>query len=349
MSSKMKFNLFNSLSVFLLWGCSGGSLKVGESLPAPKNYSPSSSEQLTLTGENYGAHFSSDGKRILFISRNRAKHKQPQVYEYDLNSRKERRITFQDGEIFDVTYGKKTNDIFYSSTTDEIKENPRFIRDALRKMRATDPSDTEAKNFYDEILPATEVYTSSPDGRNIRRLTNADGFDGMISSRGSNAELAIVTVRDGKKRLSKLHVLNRTTSPLTATAIDDEFPAFSPDGKHLLWSRSTALPNTSEIWSGDSSAKNAKALIAGNGHHVEPSWHPQGDEILFVSNRDESANFEIYAAKKDGSCIRRLTYHSSLDRSPELSPDGKKLLFSSNRSGVFQLYLATYNPPPCPP
>ena len=189
---------------------------------------------------------------------------------------------------------------------------------------------------------------STSDGRKIRRLTESAGFDGQISPRPRSSEIAILSLRGQKKLLYLLNTTSRKLSIINTRGLNDEFPAFSADGKELLWSRGIDDLTKSEIWLSDPHGGKAKAIISGSGHHLDPAWHPNGEEVLFASNRDDASNFEVYAAKKDGSCIRRLTYQSGLDRSPQVSPDGKNLLFTSDRSGQLQLYLAEYNTQPCP-
>ena len=336
-----------TLGLFLS-SCRSSALKADGVIAPPSNYSPAISEPLLSYGENYGGHFSPDGEKILFISRERTKHKHPQVYELNLRTHKDRRITFQDGEIFDAVYGQKENELIYSSSTDEIKENPQFIRQSFDRERKVQNDESNFKNLYGELLAPSEIYLSSGDGRKIRRLTDSVGFDGQIAIRPRSSEVALLSLHHRTKQLYLLSTSSRGLSPINTRGADDEFPSFSTDGKQLLWSHGIDDSTKSEIWVSEPHGGQSRVLITGNGHHLEPVWLPNNEDILFVSNRDDIINFEIYVAKKDGTCVRRLTYHAGLDRSPQISPDGKKLLFTSNRTGQLQLYLADYSPPPCP-
>lgn len=64
------------------------------------------------------------------------------------------------------------------------------------------------------------------------------------------------------------------------------------------------------------------------------------DLILFVSDRDEPVNWDIYSMNVDGTGIARLTDSPSIDNHPNLSPDGTTVVFSSNLSGNFENYKA---------
>ncbi|RKU11314.1 hypothetical protein C6502_08035 [Candidatus Poribacteria bacterium] len=75
-----------------------------------------------------------------------------------------------------------------------------------------------------------------------------------------------------------------------------------------------------------------------NNHHNDwqPSWSPDGKQIVFVSNRDghflgNIPAYEIYVMDADGKNQLNLTNNLGDDRSPSWSPDGKRITFVSER------------------
>jgi Tol biopolymer transport system component len=60
-----------------------------------------------------------------------------------------------------------------------------------------------------------------------------------------------------------------------------------------------------------------------------PGWSPDGEKILFGSERD--GNWEIYLMNADGSGLRRLTRHPATENSAAWSPDGRKIAFIRSR------------------
>jgi Tol biopolymer transport system component len=337
MTHKMIFIFSFILPVAVLVSCQSGSKRSAPVEP-PDGYTPPEARVVFDKGESYGARFSNDGKSLFYISRGRAQHKQAQAYVMDLTTRRERRLTFQDGDVFEIDRDPTSSErFFYTSTTDENKERPEFIRNATKA-----PPPPSYLRLVGGDLPPTEIYLSTRDGRTIRRLTNSEGFDGQLSASSTKSEIVFTTVRQKRKTLYSLATSGESATRLLGPEGDDESPALSPDGKSLAWSKGK------EIWLGDSRGAKAKAILKSAGLYTDLRWHPNGEDLLFASNFEDTTNFEIYVARKDGSCLRRLSYDEGLDHQPEISPNGQVLVFTSNRSGQLQVYSIDYTPPPCP-
>jgi len=65
--------------------------------------------------------------------------------------------------------------------------------------------------------------------------------------------------------------------------------------------------------------------------NYDPVWAPDGQSIVFTSERDGSA--DLFRMKPDGTGIERLTDSPAYDDQAAFSPDGKQLVFVTTRSG----------------
>jgi len=85
--------------------------------------------------------------------------------------------------------------------------------------------------------------------------------------------------------------------------------------------------------------------------------HAQAEpKVLFVSDRDEPGNYDLYVMDLDTYVVRRLTTDPGIDNHPDLSPDGTKVIWSSTRKrekpsdptetnpeGDFEIFLADWS------
>jgi len=78
-------------------------------------------------------------------------------------------------------------------------------------------------------------------------------------------------------------------------------------------------------------------LTSQAGADINPAWSPDGQKIVFASDR--AGNREIYVMNADGSDPVRLTDNAARDYSPAYSPDGNHIAFVSERDGNAEIYL----------
>jgi TolB protein len=100
-------------------------------------------------------------------------------------------------------------------------------------------------------------------------------------------------------------------------------PAWSPDGKHILfWGKRRSGENVpADLWLANANGRGMRRLIP---RAVDPAWSPNGKQVAF------SRDLDIYVASANGGSVRRLTATPrDEDTEPAFSPDGSQLAFSS--------------------
>jgi len=94
-----------------------------------------------------------------------------------------------------------------------------------------------------------------------------------------------------------------------------------------------------EIWVMDDDGGNPTQLTNSPGRDIEPTWSPDGSQIVWASARSDVDNLELYVMNADGSDQHRLVEIQPGDElGPEWSPDGTRIAFYSNRDGKLQIY-----------
>jgi TolB protein len=190
----------------------------------------------------------------------------------------------------------------------------------------------------------------SPDGRRI-----AGGF--VVGGRCVSAAVVLATgsarrLRDGcggfglpswsphgdrlaysaGGRISVVATSGRGAARAITSGRNDQSPAWSPDGRSLLFSMLVA------------GGRRQVAVSAADGTGVEPlvplagasdsswaaDWSPNGQSIVFASTRDEPGvnRGELYTMDLHTLEVRRLTETPGLDDAPRYSPDGTQIAYS---------------------
>jgi len=166
-----------------------------------------------------------------------------------------------------------------------------------------------------------DLYRMDADGSNVRRLTEAPGYDGGAFFSPDCSQLVW-----------------RASRP-TGQALAD-YQALLAEG--------LVRPSELEIWVADADGAEARQVTYLGGANFAPYFFPDAKRILFSSNHHDprGREFDIFAINVDGSGLERITYTEGFDGFPMFSPDGKWLAFGSNRNqgapGDTDIYVASW-------
>ena len=172
-------------------------------------------------------------------------------------------------------------------------------------------------------LPRMLTDYQQDDGQEISQLAFSPNGTKLLFVRGGVANTKgqspnPASLAEGTEQAIYFKDIASKTSPSKIT--QGNSPLFYPDGLKMLFSRGGQIYETSlEI--------NAvpKLLFTGRGTNYNPKFSPNGNEILFTSDRGDHSFIGIYslATKK----IRWISPDVSNDAFPNWSPDGKQVAF----------------------
>ncbi len=323
----------------MLWsGCSHT-----EKDKAVVSYREGGEQVLVDAGQNSQAVYSPSGDRLIFVSAERPGHKQPQVYEKYLSTGAERRITFQNGSTFTPRYHPTDNQIVYSSSTDELKEDPPLLNPR--------PPDPKVPAYYQEPV---EIYLHNLSALLIVRITKHPGFDGEARFSNNGREL-VWTQMHGQK--SAVYALNLPqwdpTTPNSPSArtipnlgLNPTQYMIAPNSQIVAWInwdtnyrettlkvRRSSQPQVIEI-----NAKQ-KALKTDVAFSSDSKW------LLWAQKGAKAETFELWAMNTDTLCPQRLAISGKGERRhPTLSPDGKWLTYTLIENGNSHISRREFEP-----
>lgn len=100
------------------------------------------------------------------------------------------------------------------------------------------------------------------------------------------------------------------------------YPSISPDGQNIVFTYK------GDIYKVSANGGQARALTTHQDHDFMPIWSPDGESIVFASNR--YGNYDIFVMPSEGGMATRRTFHSSGDYPNSIDNNGV-IYFSSTR------------------
>ncbi|MBX7230932.1 MAG: hypothetical protein K1X29_02500 [Bdellovibrionales bacterium] len=297
---------------------------------------------LALMGENCCGQFQpQDPDKIIFLSRQRLRHPHFQIYQYDLISLKEKRLSFHDGDDQGVALDPKNQHLVYASLTDSTKENPIFLSTILKKEIRTIPSLGFKPSWSNGDY---ELYLSENDGSQVERLTQNFGFDAEPRFTPEGSAIYYTSTFEGNSALMEMNIKTKKIRKIIGNNSNYGEVDIHPQGNKIVFVVYSKDLMESQIALTDSHGKNLQTLTTGPGLKLSPRWFPGGNKIVYSSNSNNGKNFDLYTIDlnpdlEKKSLPTRLSFLPGNSWLPQPSPDGSKVLLTNDSSGKLQLYL----------
>ncbi len=167
------------------------------------------------------------------------------------------------------------------------------------------------------------------DGSDLERLTEHDAVDIEPVWSHDGADLFFVSSRARGFDIFRLHVADRTVTPVVTGTGDQIQPAVSPDGRTLAWvSPVRGRLGTGGIWTrplDDLTAEPTLVRYEESEYRMRPQWTADGQAFLYGT--DEAGSNDIAVVPASGGNPVIITNDSMGEFSPAVAPDGRSFAF----------------------
>ncbi len=292
--------------------------------------------QLTFGGENAEAYFSPDGTELVYQTTH-GELECDQIFVMDTRGRNKRMVSTGRGRTTCAYFSAHGERVIYASTH-------------LGGDDCPDPP-PRSGGYVWPIYASYDIFSANRDGSDLRRLTDAPGYDAEATVSPDGRSIVFTSVRDGDLDLYVMESDGSSPRRVTHELGYDGGAFFSPDSKRLcfrasrpqgeeaiakyrdLLARGLVEPSQLEIFVVDADGGNLVQVTENGAANFCPFFHPSGEKIIFASNLadERGRNFDLYLVDLESRETERVTFHESFDGFPMFSPDGKILVWGSNR------------------
>ena len=244
---------------------------------APTPEQPDPITQLTTNGYNRQPLFVADDE-IVYVSRNRVEHKDPQIYKRNLITGKEKRITFQRGHIINGVWLSGNKKLVFASSTDEDKETPHLLKKYIKRY----PASIDTEFFFHLNLKPTEIYSTKTDGTDINRLSYHPGFDAFPAYDDKKRVLYFSRLENGKINIYSQAFGSKVPAKMVMDTFGHDLGLqISPKKDKMTWYRFSPDFNSSQIMMANMGFKNQKLMTIDSGIQWTPQLAPHAGDHCF--------------------------------------------------------------------
>lgn len=299
-------------------------------------------EQLTTPEMGFDrageAYFSPDGTQIIFQAVPRGKQGY-QIHVMSLADRKPRMVSTGRGECTCAFFRPDGRKILFASS--------HLGEEAGGSAGKASGYQRKDQRYAWNFNPGMDIFEANPDGTELKRLTDAPGYDAEGAYSPDGKSIAFTSQRTGDLELWIMNADGSNPRQITHKKGYDGGPFISPDNRRVIFRADRKGDDLLQIFVIDATGQNERQLTRNEFVNWGPYWHPAGHSVIYATSRHGHENYELYLLNVDTGAEQRVTTRPGFDGLPAFRADGRKLMWTSKRGpdGTAQVFWADFTLP----
>jgi Tol biopolymer transport system component len=177
-----------------------------------------------------------------------------------------------------------------------------------------------------KVQASNQICIMNADGSGYRRLTTEDGRQHYYPSPSPDGTSVVYAAfREANVyEIYELTLADGSVRQLTDRLGIENSPEISPDGSLIVFKHEPAGTEKFELWVMNRDGSDPHRIFNGTGW--DPTWSPDGTQILFASNM--SGINQLHIVNADGSGVRQVSNLPALRGRSDWSPQNQIVTYS---------------------
>ncbi len=178
---------------------------------------------------------------------------------------------------------------------------------------------------YSKRSGQNQICIINADGSGQRILTSGGNHDDFFPSMAPTGNaILFASDRTGHYQIYEYNLLTDTLTQLTQLSNASAYaPEASPDDTHIVFYATRDGDSTENLWIAQRDGSNPTQVTFRSAGAWDPSWSPDGTQILFASYVNSSP--QLFIIDADGTNVRQVTNLSGIRGRSTWSSDGVTL------------------------
>jgi TolB protein len=190
---------------------------------------------------------------------------------------------------------------------------------------------------------AFNIATMRPDGSQVKQLTHFGVGKLAVDPDWSPSGRQIVFSLFPSKPLNHTQIWTvnadgTRTQHLLESRFVDENPSYSPDGRHIIFTRCRLDFSACTLVRMHADGSDLDVLIPMHtaNYASDPEYSPDGHRVVFRGDLNGNQD-DVYVMHADGTHIHRITPASASSERPGWSPDGRHIIFTQDCCAIWRV------------